>query len=356
MAVRQLAGDEMTLVWPRFRFQWREWLRSPLVIALLLSLVLHLGLFFFTWLVPQMANWKWLPAWTKPLIAAVTPTPPKPKPEAKIEPQEIEIPLQFIEVDPNQAVADAPKDARYVSSANTVAANVTPPKELKPDPKIDGRRPDTLKTFDTVRPAKQTQPVVPQDMQEQAAKEEVKPLEKGGARLGELSRAKPVPDAKVEREQEERDAEKAQVPSPKKYKTVSQAKAERGMLVGEQMQQDGGVPKVGVEPTFNVKSTQFGAYSSRLTAAVQASWYSLLEERKYSLERTGKVVISFKLHPDGTVSDIATKITTVDDIHSLLCQLAIDKPSPFGPWPRELIQEIGRDPIPVTFTFNYFYN
>ena len=343
----------MTLVWPKFRFQWREWLRSPLVIALLLSLVLHLFLFFFAWLAPQMANWKWLPAWVKPLIAAVTPPPP-PKPEARTEPQEVEIPLQFIEVDPNQSVADAPKDARFVSTANTLAGNPSPAKTLIP--KIDGRREDTLKTYETVRPSKQNQPVVPQEVQEQQAKDEVKPQEKGGAKPGDLALARPVPDAKVDREQELRNAEKAQVAAPKRRKSVAEAKAERGLLVGEQMIQDGGVPRVNVEPTFNVRSTQFGAYSSRLVAAVQARWDFLLQERHFGLERTGKAIVTFKLHPDGSVSDITTTLSTVGDIYSLLCQLAIDQPAPFGSWPRELIQEIGRDPIPVTFTFNYFYH
>ncbi len=354
MVVRQLAGDEMTLVWPRFRFQWREWLRSPLVIALLLSLVLHLFLFFFAWLAPQMANWKWLPSWAKPLVAAVSPTPKKPEAQARVEPADIEIPLQFIEVDPNQSVAEAPKDARFTSTANTLAGNPSPAKT--PVPRIDGRREDTLKTFDTVRPSKQNQPVVPQDTEEQQAKAEVKPQEKGGPKPGELALARPVPDAKVDREQEMRDAEKAQVAAPKKHKSVAEARAERGLLVGEQMKQDGGVPRVSVDSTFNVRSTQFGAYSSRLTAAVQGRWYHLLDEQKYALQRTGKVVVTFKLHPDGSVSDIRTTVSTVGDIYSLLCELSIEQPQSYGVWPRELIQEIGRDPIPVTFTFNYFYN
>ncbi|HTH48088.1 MAG TPA: hypothetical protein VMB21_11285 [Candidatus Limnocylindria bacterium] len=321
------------------------------MIALLLSLFLHLFLFFFAWLVPQMATWKWLPAWTKPLIAAVTPTPPKAKAETTPPPQDIEIPLQFIEVDPNQSVADAPKDARFTSTANTLAGNPTPAKELVP--RIDGRREDSLKTYDTVRPAKQSQPAVPQDVEGQQAREEVKPQEKGGAKPGELALAKPVPDAKVEREQEERNAEKPQVATPKRRKSVNEARADKGLLVGERMKEDGGVERHAMEATFSVRATEFGAYSSRLVAAVQARWYYLLEERRFSFDRAGKVVITFRLHPDGTVSAINTAKSTVDDIHSLLCELSIEQPAPYGVWPRELIQEVGREPILVTFTFNY---
>lgn len=343
----------MTLVWPRMRLEWREWLRSPLVIALLVSLALHFYVFFVAWLVPQLAHWKWTPAWLKPLVAAA-PAAPKVKPAKPIEPVEVEIPLQFIEVDPALASPDAPKQARFTSTANTLAANPNPTKVNKPDPRIDGKREDTLKTFDTTRPSQPAQPVVPQDLQQQLAKDEVKAQEKGGPKAGDLVLARPTPDAKVDREQEARQAEQAQVPTPRQRKTVSQARAERGMLVGEQMRQEGGAPRVGVEPTFNVRSSHFGEYSSRLTAAVQAKWYALLDERHYALERTGHVVISFKLHPDGTVSAVNTSNSSMGELYSLLCELAVEQPAPFGRWPAELVHEIGSEPIPVTFTFNYF--
>ena len=89
---------------------------------------------------------------------------------------------------------------------------------------------------------------------------------------------------------------------------------------------------------------------------MQARWYHLLDERHYSLERTGKVVVQFKLHPDGSVSGLETKLETTGEIYSLLCQLAIEQPAPFGKWPPDLVHEIGRDPVTVTFTFNYYYN
>ncbi len=349
----------MTLVLPSTgrRQRWR----SPLVVALLVSLALHLYVFFVAWLVPELMRRGWIPEWLKPVVAAVAPavvanlTAKAPS----VPPPDIEIPLQFIEVDPALAATEPPKDAQFMSTANTVLANPVPAPEAKREPRIDGRREDTLRTFETVRPTKVVEPVVPEDLVKEIAREVMKPLPKGGLKPGDLARAKPVPEAKTDRPQEAREAQESsepKVPAQKKRKTVSQARAERGMMVGEQMKLDGGAPRFGIEPTFNVKATQFGEYSSRLTAAVQARWYHLLDERHYSLERTGKVVVRFKLHPDGSVSAIKTAFDTTGELYSLLCELAIEQPAPFGKWPPALLHEIGAEPVEVTFTFNYFYN
>ena len=341
----------MTLAWPKM--QWREWRRSPLVIALLCSILLHLQVFFLTWLLPELLRRGWLPDWMKPVMAAVSPAVPKPDPARNPALQDQEIPLQFIEVDPALASAVEPPKAKFTSTANTLAANPNPPKQAAPTavPRVEGRRPDSLKTFDTTRPVKPTPPSTPKETKEEQAQEEVKPQPKGGKQAGELAVARPVPEAKVDTDQEAREAK---MPTPKRYKNLAQARAEKGIVVGERMQQEGGVPRVGAEATFDVKASQFGEYSSRLTAAVQARWYFLLDEQRYALERTGKVVVTFRLHPDGTVSEIKTRSSSVGEIMSTWCELAIEQPAPYGRWPSQLLHEIGSDPITVTFTFNYY--
>lgn len=346
----------MTRAWPKLpQLRWRDWWRSPLVVALLCSILVHLQLFFLSWLLPEMQRRGFMPDWLKPVAEAVAPQIPKPNPARAQAPreQEIEIPLQFLEVDPALATAEVPKQARFTSTANTLAANPNPPKQAapKPVPQIDGKRPDTLKTFDTSRPVKPAPASPPKQLQDEQPRDEVKPQPKGGKQAGELAVSKPVPDAKVDQEQEAREAK---MPAPKRYKSLAQARADKGIVVGERMKQEGGVPRVGADASFDVKASQFGEYSSRLTAAVQARWYYLLEEKHFALERTGKVVVTFRLHPDGTVSDIRTLSATVGEIQSTWCELAIEQPAPYGRWPSQLLHEIGSDPINVTFTFNYY--
>ncbi len=348
----------MTRAWPRTpQLQWRECWRSPLVVALLCSILLHLQVFFLSLLLPELLRRGWIPEWIRPVAEAVQQRLPKPDPKRAEAPkeQDIEIPLQFIEVDPALAVAEPPKQSVFTSTANTLAANPNPPKQptARPVPKIDGRREDTRKTFDTTRPVQKPQPSAPEVKQEQQEQQEVKPQPKGGKPAGELAQAKPVPQAQVAQDQEQ-EAREAKMPAPKKYKSLAQARAEKGIVVGERMKQEGGVPRVNAEASFDVKASQFGEYSSRLTAAVQARWYYLLDEQRFALERTGKVVVTFRLHPDGTVSDIHTRSSTVGEIQSTWCELAIEQPAPYGRWPSQLLHEIGADPITVTFTFNYF--
>lgn len=335
--------------------QWRECWRSPLVVALLCSILLHLQLYFLSWLLPEMLRRGWIPEWLKPVAVAIQPAFPKPEANRAQAPreQEIEIPLQFVEVDPALVTPDAPKQARFTSTANTLAANPNPPQQASPQakPRVDGRRPDTLKTFDTTRPVKPTPVAPPKVLKDEEAREAVQPKPKGGKQAGELEQAKTAPQAAPDSDQQAREA---QMPAPKRYKSLAQARAEKGIVVGERMKQEGGVPRVAADASFDVKASQFGEYSSRLTAAVQARWYYLLEEQHFALERTGKVVVTFRLHPDGTVSRIKTVSSSVGEIQSTWCELAIEQPAPYGRWPSQLLHEIGADPITVTFTFNYY--
>ena len=69
------------------------------------------------------------------------PPPPVPKQDE---------PMIFLEVDPDQAAPEPPKDAKYYSSKNSRAANPEPDK-ITETPKIDGKRPEVVKTEDTAR-------------------------------------------------------------------------------------------------------------------------------------------------------------------------------------------------------------
>lgn len=126
------------------------------------------------------------------------------------------------------------------------------------------------------------------------------------------------------------------------------------MLVAPKMKLNGNAPRVSVDSSLNVKASPLGDYNYRLVQAVQERWYQLLDERKFALERSGKVVIKFRLHMDGTVSDVRTDQSTVGDTYSFLCELAIMQPAPYGKWPSEVRRLIGRDTHDVTFTFNYY--
>src|SRR5262245_28972545 len=133
--------------------RWAE--NNPLAVALVLSLVIHLML-LGTWRVAVRMGWwnhhaAWLVKLTQKLAAAKPrirfPLQPKPPPPS---PQNQEIPLTFLEVDPTTAVDKAPENAKFYSDKNTVASNPEP--DTKPTPKIDGHQDQVVRVMEKEKP------------------------------------------------------------------------------------------------------------------------------------------------------------------------------------------------------------
>lgn len=404
----------MTATWPKAA--WLRRLRSPLVIALLLSLALHLYVWLMSVLIQAALKNGWLPPWldraVRPIAAQLNPTPNTPTPAPPAESWQ-EIPLQFVEVDPASVTEEAPENTALFSTANTRAANPNPTTTDQAKPRIDGNRDDTLKTFDTLRPVEKPQPATPKDAvaeaEETAAatppepevvqppvpqtlpppvplvKTEVKPLDKPKELTltppepvqpqptpGETLLAKANPQARptdpvkptelnppkvpTQTAPPTESAPQAQTPPVKRRppKRLSEVMPTKGAMVGEKMRQEGGVSRMALESSLDVKASPLGDYHYRMVLAVQQRWYRLLEERRFAMERIGKVVITFDLHSDGTVTSLATKNSDVGETLALLCELSVMQPAPFGRWPPEIRRIIGGDVIPVTFTFNYY--
>lgn len=354
---------EMTLVVPQPT--WKQRWRSPLVIAFLVSLFLHLDLFILAWIFPRIVDSAWFPPWLKPVVASIQPKAPAPPMETSVDTM-----TEFVEVNPDTITTEAPPDAQKFSDANTLAANPDPLKVDSMVPKIDGKRPDSNKSFDTATPVPSAEPP-PKPTPDVTPKEAAAPaLPVGGSAAGQTVQAKPVPNPTSEvaqqnpadhpvteaRPNKPKEAEAIPESKPKRYKKISEARAAKGIIVGEKKQQEGGVPRLSIQASENVKASPFGDYGLKLTAAVQARWFELLDERKFSFERTGQVTVTFRLHSDGHVSAIQDKPSTVGENLALLCILSIDQSAPFGAWPAPMRGWIGKEFIDITFTFNYLLN
>lgn len=373
----------MTSAWPEYELIRDR--RSPVVWALVLSLGLHVTA-IVGWEVLQVAVRAFpelFPSWVQQAVQprpeaelAATPPPETYRPAL----DEVEIPLTFIEVDPSLATAEPPKESRFYSTANTLAGNPTPPKEGARDPFIDGWREEVPRTMDVPRPAPKPEvastPAPPQEAEQrpspeapqkeqraQVAQNPVEARPEAGLKPGELQMAKANPNARVERpqpqpEQKPQARQEAQDPRPtspgRKYRRVAEAKEAKGILVGEKMKQDGGVPRFQVESSLDVKASPFANYDAQLIYAVQQRWYALLDEQKFALERTGKVVVRFNLHSDGTISDMTQLQSDVGDLWGFICESAVMTPAPYARWPAAMRRLIGRDVREVTFTFHYY--
>ena len=97
----------------------------------------------------------------------------------------------------------------------------------------------------------------------------------------------------------------------------------------------------------------FQTYDEEFLNAVSKRWKDLASSRFASDNKPGKVVVVFKLHFDGQVTDLTTKETTVNRTFTLICQKAILDLAPYKRWTEEMHLMIGKDYREITFTFYY---
>jgi hypothetical protein len=249
-------------------------------------------------------------------------------------------PSIFLDVDPDQASPDAPKDAKYYSSKNSRAANPDADKDSN-QPKLNGKQTDVPKTKDVPRTpnAKPTPPAPPPPPQKETPPAQPKPLEQIG-------------DTKVAKL--ETSPEKTE-DKPERPRTLKQALAQRSNLSPSmQMQQEGGTRRQALVPSLDAKATPFGDYDSRFVGAVTQRWYDLLDSQRFSQDRSGKVTLQFHLNSDGSITDMKILENTVGDMLGYVCTESVMDPSPFEKWPSDMRRMVGENFREMTFTFYYY--
>lgn len=347
---------------------------SRLVTAFLISLLVH-ALIYTGYQANRRYHWLdglKIPNWLQPTLhltkhsSTTAAIPPAPPPELTVMP----MPMAFAEV--SNPSAEAPKNPKYYSSANSQAAN---PDALKitDAPKVTGTDNRMVKTETVTKPA-------PQPLRPTAAPAKPEPQTTAKA-----SQAPAKPDDSAQKAKQAQEALKPSAtlapgdltmarpdPSPKKTegtdttarpRTIKEAYAKLAQqnpqayagLVGNKMKQEGGVKNRNLVTSLDTKATAYGAYDAALIYAVQNRWYALLDAKGFAGEKTGKVTVPFRLYADGRVEmDMHATVATVDDILAIICQRAILDNSPYDRWPTAMRNEIGADFRDVTFTFFYY--
>ncbi len=311
-----------------------------LVRALVISLVLHL-VAFGGWKFGQTHGWwkeshlpNWLQTARSSLIKRIAKTiPPRTQPQQPIT-------LTFVDVDPTLAVVEPPKNAKFTSSANTVASSTK--KAESELPELTGKQQKVLKTTENSRPKPEAKPLQPTPEQKV---EEKKPSPAPKSYTpGDLAIAKPSNKANDSK------SEQPEVQPHRRPASVEEAKALQG-ITGDKMKHNGGGSHVGLSSSLDVRRTLTGDYDRLFVNAVQARWDFLLQNQQPTPQ--GEVRLEFKLHFDGRVTDVKIIRNTVDSFFSLLCQKAILDNSPYPRWTTEMRRELAGDTRDVTFTFFY---
>lgn len=323
---------------------WRALTDNSIVRAFGISILAHLVIFIVLEAGYGMGLWKArAPLANKFLTQADIERIQKIREEQQKQRDETPITLQFVEVDPARATEE-PKETPYYSVANTRASNPDP-KELE-QPKIDGTQTKTPKVVDVIQPQAQSQP--PPQQQQQAQKKQpdvMQPLANNQQRQepeGNIPASEP-------REQEKKDLGFTNPNS--RPRSLAEARARKGLIEGEAMKQEGGVKRGSLETNLDVKASPFGSYDAAFIAAVQKRWYHLMET--HIPNRSGRVVVEFRLYPDGRIQALKITNNEVTETLAWLCQRAILDPSPYAPFPQDLRRLLAQEYRQVRFTFHY---
>ena len=93
---------------------------------------------------------------------------------------------------------------------------------------------------------------------------------------------------------------------------------------------------VSIDATFS----EFGEYEQQFYAAIQSGWYQEIEYFQ-PIDTATRVLVSFTIHQDGSITELNAANSTASDIGTFICEEAISKRSPFRAWTKEMIEVFG---------------
>jgi hypothetical protein len=226
------------------------------------------------------------------------------------------------------------RNTPYFASHNSIAANQDADK-ITDQPKLDGKQTDVPATVDITHPQFSKSTTGENQRQQQDSSQALQ-NPKPESSAGDMTLGKPNPQDEQTR--------------PRTLKEAYAQMANR--LPSMSMREDGGVSRRARQASFDVKVTGFGDYDERFTETVSQNWWNLLDSKQFALDRTGKVVLLFRLNSDGTITQMRVAETTVGDLLAYVCEKSILEGVPYERWTEDMRLQLG-DYIDVQFDFEY---
>ncbi|MCX7872704.1 MAG: hypothetical protein N2487_05410 [Verrucomicrobiae bacterium] len=294
-----------------------------------------------------------------------------------------EPPMIFVSIPPTHATETPPEKPKFYSDKNSVAANPKIDKESE-KPKIDGVQDKVVQVVDVEKPNPSSSPPKPEPPKAEQLKPTPKPPEPKPEPKPELKpepdlkqlafvkqAEKPMPELKPGNTHQGTPTE-AVTPSqqtkyetlmpstgeqqqPARPRTLAEARARQtdGQIAGQKYRQEGGVGRKMDFSSVDAAATPFGNYDSGVFASIQKRWYDLLDRNQFAADRRGKVIITFRLHSNGRVSNLKIQESDVGEVLTVICRMAIEDPAPYEPWPADMRRMIEKDYREIIITFHY---
>ena len=106
--------------------------------------------------------------------------------------------------------------------------------------------------------------------------------------------------------------------------------------------------------SFDATGSGMGKYMKNLKERIWLSWFPYLAFHYPKDFRTADAVIAFKLDRDGQVRNVQVLHSEGTPVFAAFCMEAVQRASPFGPPPAEVLDLIGRDELDVQFVFHFW--
>ena len=103
----------------------------------------------------------------------------------------------------------------------------------------------------------------------------------------------------------------------------------------------------------DARFSNYGDYTQRMMEAIQSSWWSIIERSRFEGVSRGNVIVRFRLHRDGTVTDAQVLGTEVTRVMTLACKDAVMAPAPYDIWRADMVAMYGESD---TVTINFIYH
>ena len=288
-------------------------------IAVAVSLGLHLLLI---WVLPD--SFQKVVAFVRPIEVLTAPV--------KIDEARLPPKLRFIETNPlaNQAV---PKTTPFTSSRNQTAAQPVPEKmpTNSPLPKSEG-------TSEQLR--------IAQGKPRSIDQSEAQPAAQASVSMAAPVKATPPPGP----------GKSAAQPSPAPVPVAANPDRPRASVpsgtYGLLLRRPVGVNRAG-SIAVDARFSNYGDYTQRMLEAIQSSWWSIIERSRFEGLSRGNVIVRFRLHRDGTVTDAQVLGTEVTRVMTLACKDAVMAPAPYDIWRADMVAMYGESD---TVTINFIYH
>lgn len=123
-------------------------------------------------------------------------------------------------------------------------------------------------------------------------------------------------------------------------------------LPGPLMRSNGRAAALG-NLSVDARFTEFGDYLNRMFNAIGYQFILLAEYMEAAMaEISSRVIVEFKITSGGEVKDVMVVFTTAHSPATLICEDAIQSPSPYGPWTQDMVETLGEEQT-VRITFLY---